>query len=191
MLTEMSLKQFLGSRRTAHFSLAIRPWLRIVSYAPLQSLRLLGLTLAGAKTGENIALSPGVEVLSPWRFSIGSNTSIARHVRLDSRGGLTIGDHVNISEEAAIWTAEHDIQSPDFCMTRAPVVIGNYVWVCFRSIILPGVSVGEGAVVASGAVVTKNVPPFSVVAGVPAKVIGSRSKALSYRLGNPNSQAFE
>jgi acetyltransferase-like isoleucine patch superfamily enzyme len=191
MQTEMSLRRFLGIRRTAQLSLAIRPWLRIVSYAPLQSLRLLGLTLAGAKIGGDIVLSPGVEVLSPWRLSIGSHTNIARHVRLDSRGGLTIGDNVNISEEAAIWTAEHDIQSPDFCMTRAPVAIGNYVWVCFRSIILPGVSVGQGSVVASGSVVTKDVPPFSVVAGAPARVIGTRNRALSYRLGNPNSQAFE
>jgi acetyltransferase-like isoleucine patch superfamily enzyme len=70
-------------------------------------------------------------------------------------------------------------------------VIGNYVWVCFRSIILPGVSVGQGSVVASGSVVAKDVPPFSVVAGAPARVIGTRNRALSYRLGNPNSQAFE
>jgi acetyltransferase-like isoleucine patch superfamily enzyme len=104
---------------------------------------------------------------------------------LDSRGGLTIGDNVNISDEVAIWTAEHDIQSPTFAYTTAPVVIGARAWLCFRSIILAGITLGEGCVVASGAVVTKDVAPFTVVAGIPAKVIGSRNRHLTYQLGNP------
>jgi maltose O-acetyltransferase len=70
-------------------------------------------------------------------------------------------------------------------MTRGSVVIGARVWLCFRSIVLPGATLGEGCVVAPGAVVAKDIPPFAVVAGVPAKVIGSRNKELTYQLGNP------
>jgi|HubBroStandDraft_5_1064220.scaffolds.fasta_scaffold315333_1 acetyltransferase-like isoleucine patch superfamily enzyme len=159
--------------------------MRLVSYAPLQALRLLGLVSAGATIGRDVVLKPGVEVLSPKSLTIGSHTNIGRYVHLDSRGGLTIGDNVNISDEVAIWTAEHDIQSPEFAMTKGPVVIGSRVWLCFRSIVLPGITLGEGCVVASGAVVTKDIPPFAVVAGVPAKVIGSRNNELTYQLGNP------
>jgi acetyltransferase-like isoleucine patch superfamily enzyme len=158
--------------------------MRLVSYAPLQYLRLRGLEVAGATIGRDVVLKPGVEVLSPRGLKIGSHTNIGRHVQLDSRGGITIGDNVNISDDAAIFTAEHDIQSPDFLTTSAPVVIGDRVWLCFRSIVLPGVTLGEGCVVASGAVVTKDTLPFSVVAGVPAKVIGSRRRELTYQLGN-------
>jgi acetyltransferase-like isoleucine patch superfamily enzyme len=159
--------------------------MRFVSFAPFQFLRSLGLSTAGVRMGRDIVLKPGVEVLAPRNLMIGSHTNIGRYVHLDSRGGLTIGDNVNISDEVAIWTAEHDIQSPDFVMTTGPVVIGARVWLGFRSIVLPGITLGEGCVVASAAVVTKDVPPFTVVAGIPAKVIGSRSRELTYQLGNP------
>jgi len=148
-------------------------------------VRLLGLVTAGATIGRDVVLKPGVEVLSPKGLKIGSHTNIGRCVHLDSRGSLTIGDNVNISDDVAIWTAEHDIQSPEFVMTKGPVVIGPRVWLCFRSIILPGITLGEGCVVASGAVVTKDIAPFAVVAGIPAKVIGGRNKELTYQLGNP------
>jgi acetyltransferase-like isoleucine patch superfamily enzyme len=176
--------RFPGMKLRRKLSLAIRPWLRLVSYAPFQGLRLAGLRVARAKIGKDVVLAPGVAVHSPWRLSIGSHTNIARHVKLDARGYLKIGDNVNVSEEVAVWTAEHDVQSPEFSMTRAAVVIEDRVWVCFRSIILPGVILGEGCVVASGSVVTKNVPPFSIVAGVPARVIGRRNNSLTYILGN-------
>jgi acetyltransferase-like isoleucine patch superfamily enzyme len=162
-----------------------RAWMRLVSYVPLQCLRISGLVRAGATIGEDVVLKPGVEVLAPRNLRIGSHTIVGRDVHLDSRGGLTIGDNVNISDEVAIWTAEHDIQSPTFAYTTSTVVVGNRAWLCFRSIILPGVTLGEGCVVASGAVVTKDVAPFTVVAGVPAKVVGTRNEHLTYVLGNP------
>jgi acetyltransferase-like isoleucine patch superfamily enzyme len=104
-------------------------------------------------------------------------------VCLDARGGLAIGTNCNIADEIAVWTAEHDIQAADFAMTVGRVDIRDRVWLCFRSIVLPGVTVGEGSVVASATVVTKDVPPFSVVGGVPAKLIGNRNKLLTYQLG--------
>jgi len=181
---ELIFKRLLGDRCAGQLGLSIRPMLRILSYFPSQRIRLAILRATAARIGVDVVLEPGVRVLSPWRLLIGSHTNIGRHVHLDARGYLSIGDNVNISDEAAVWTAEHDIQSPNFVMTRARVTIENRVWVGFRSIVLPGVTLGEGCIVASGSIVTKDVPPFSVVAGVPARVIGKRTRMLTYQLGN-------
>jgi putative colanic acid biosynthesis acetyltransferase WcaF len=163
--------------------LLIEVWLWLMSWAPTHAMRVFGLRIAGAKIGRNVAIGRGARALYPWRLSIGANTIIGLRVCLDARGGLTIGSSCNIADDIAVWTAEHDIQSPEFAMTEAPTIIGDRVWICYRSILLPGVNVGEGSVVASGSVVTKGVPPFSVVGGVPAKVIGKRNEHLTYQLG--------
>jgi acetyltransferase-like isoleucine patch superfamily enzyme len=81
-----------------------------------------------------------------------------------------------------IWTLEHDPQDPNYAAVGGAVIIEDFVWISCRAIILPGVTVGEGAVVAAGAVVTKDVEPFSIVGGVPAKVIGVRNRNLTYKL---------
>jgi maltose O-acetyltransferase len=72
----------------------------------------------------------------------------------------------------------HDYNDIHFCGKGAPVEIGKYAWICSRAIILPGITIGEGAVVASGAIVTKDVAPYTVVGGIPAKRIGNREKKL-------------
>ncbi|WP_370630610.1 DapH/DapD/GlmU-related protein [Mucilaginibacter sp. 21P] len=82
-----------------------------------------------------------------------------------------------------IWTLHHDYNSPDFAQAGAPVVIEDYAWVCSRAIILPGVTIGRGAVVAAGAVVTRDVAPYTVVGGTPAKKIADRNPDLVYNLG--------
>jgi len=176
-------KKYVGRRGRRNIRALIELWLWLMSWAPSHGLRVFGLRVSGAQIGPNVAIGRGIRVLDPWRLSIGANTILGLRVILDGRGGLTIGSNCNISDEIAIWTAEHDIQSPDFVMTEGAVTIGNRVWICHRSILLPGVTVGEGSVVASGSVVTKDVPVFSVAAGIPAKVIGKRSASLRYKLG--------
>jgi maltose O-acetyltransferase len=99
---------------------------------------------------------------------------------------LVIGNHVDIASEVMIYNAQHDIESPGFLAVSGSVEIGDYVFIGPRSIILPGVNVGKGAVIAAGAVVTKDVLEQQIVGGVPAKVIGERGlKELNYRLGRP------
>jgi maltose O-acetyltransferase len=95
---------------------------------------------------------------------------------------LVIGNNVSIAGEVRIYTMEHDIDSPDFAEIGEPVVIDDYVVVGSRVTILPGVHVGKGAVIASGAVVTHDVAPFEVVGGIPAKFIRNRNKDLHYTL---------
>lgn len=113
--------------------------------------------------------------------TIGPGTTIDQAVRLDGRGGLTIGRAVCIAPEVALLTADHDPQSADFRGRTAPVVIEDHVWLGTRATVLPGVRVGEGAVVAAGAIVTRDVPAFTIVAGVPAVAIGERSRDLAYQ----------
>jgi acetyltransferase-like isoleucine patch superfamily enzyme len=156
--------------------------LTLLGYVPSHAVRKAGLRICGAEIASDALVYHGLWIFAPWKLTIGSGSVVGDHAILDARAGITIGDNVNISTNAAIWTLQHDYQSPDFAGKEAPVRICDYAWLCFRSTILPGVTVGEGAVVAACAVVTKDVPPYTVVAGIPAKAIGTRNRDLRYNL---------
>lgn len=156
--------------------------LALLAYVPSHRLRKAGLRLFRAQIATNALLYHGFWVFAPGSLIIGRNSVIGARAILDAREGLTIGENVNLSTAVAIWTGQHDYQSPEFEYQGAPVRICDRAWLSFRSTILPGVTVGEGAVVAAGAVVTKDVPPYAVVAGIPAKVIGTRNSDLHYNL---------
>lgn len=113
-------------------------------------------------------------------FTMGENSTINQKCRLDNRGGIIIGNNVSISAEVCILTADHDIQSSNFLGRTRPVKVEDYVFIGTRATILPGVTISKGSIVAAGAVVTKNVEPFTIVAGVPAKYIGIRRSDLQY-----------
>ncbi|WP_257625034.1 acyltransferase [Variovorax boronicumulans] len=115
------------------------------------------------------------------RFSIGSGSTINEKCRLDNRGILTIGSNVSISSEVMILTATHDVNSPSFASVESPVTIEDHAWIGARALILPGSHIKRGAVVAAGAVVTGDVEEYTIVAGVPARVVGRRSDVLDYR----------
>ncbi|MHB8209618.1 acyltransferase [Mucilaginibacter sp.] len=114
-------------------------------------------------------------------FIMGDNSVINAKCRLDNRGNLIIGSNVSISQEVIILTADHDLNSSDFAGRSSQVIIEDYVWIGTRAIILPGCIIGKGAVIAAGALVTKSVSPYTVVAGVPAKYIANRNTDLSYQ----------
>ena len=104
---------------------------------------------------------------------IGANSVINANCRLDSRGGLNIGDSVSISNDTIILTADHDMNN-NMEGRALSVKIRDYVWVGTRSMILPGVEIKTGSVIAAGSVVTKDVIENTVVGGVPAKLIKTR-----------------
>ena len=119
---------------------------------------------------------------NPQPMEIGAHTVINRRCTLDGRGGLRIGSNVSVSPEVMLITSHHLKDDPTFAVEDKGIVIEDYVWVGCRATILPGVTIGRGAVVAAGAVVTKDVAPYAIVGGVPAKVIGERAQELRYSL---------
>jgi maltose O-acetyltransferase len=125
----------------------------------------------------------GVRFLNGHKVSLGSGNVINFGSLLDGRKyRIVTGNNVSIGPEATILTLGHDPQSPHFADRGGDVIIGDRVWIGYRALVLPGVTIGEGAVVAAGAVVTKDVAPFTIVAGVPAKPIGKRNPELTYEL---------
>lgn len=148
---------------------------------PGRRLRTALVSLLGLSIDPSATLTRWREMRRPGQISIGAGSIIGLWATLDGRGGgIRIGENVNVSSETAFWTMQHDPQATDFGITRGRIVIEDRAWISFRAVILPGVTVGEGAVVAAGAVVTKDVAPFTIVGGIPAKKIGERRRDLDY-----------
>lgn len=114
-------------------------------------------------------------------IEIGDNVVINRNVYLDGRIGLKIRNNISISPEVYIISMDHDPNDLYFKTRGGEVLINDNVWIGARAIILPGVNIGEGAVIGSGSVVTKNVEPYTIVGGIPAKLIKHRSRDLKYK----------
>ena len=116
---------------------------------------------------------PKARVDYPWNVSIG-HSSVDNGAWIYALARIMIGDNVCIGEDVRLLTGTHDIESPHFDLVIRPITIADNVWIATGAIILPGVSIGEGSVVAAGAVVTKDVEPWTVVGGNPAKFIKQR-----------------
>jgi len=158
--------------------------LRWVGNIPFHSIRKVFYSLSGVKIGTGSTVHMWANFFQPKNISIGEDTIIGDHAFLDGRNKLKIGNHVDIASSVMIYNSEHDIISEDFHAIDAPVKIEDYVFIGPRVIILPGVKIGKGAIVSAGAVVTKDVQPFKIVGGIPAKEIGERkNKSPNYRLG--------
>jgi maltose O-acetyltransferase len=154
-----------------------------ISMLPIGMIRVFILKMAGVNVGADSRVNLGIRIYEPEGISIGKDCVIGENVVLDGRDKLIIGNHVDIASNVMIYNSEHDINDENFQAKSAPVIIEDYVFIGPRSIILPGVKVGRGAVIGAGAVVTKDVPALAIVGGVPAKFIAERKlKDLNYRL---------
>jgi acetyltransferase-like isoleucine patch superfamily enzyme len=155
----------------------------VVCYIPSHNFRLWYYkNIMGFHIGKGSTILMNCKFDCAKGLTVGSNSVVNRNCRLDSRGSLIIGDNVSISNDVVILTADHDLNSPDFTGRNRAVVIEDYVWIGTRAMLLPGVSIGKGAVIAAGSVVTKNVVSFQVVGGVPAKLITIRNSELRYKI---------
>jgi len=133
---------------------------------------------------ENVNIYWDCEIRAHGKLYIGKGSIIGDHAILDARrGGIRIGNNVNMSNSVSMWTDQHDYNDPFFRSRpgrRGPIIIGDRVWIGPNVTILHSVTIGEGSVIAAGAVVTKDIPPYTIVGGIPAKVIGSRPRCLKY-----------
>ena len=135
------------------------------------------------KMGKNAVIYYGAEIREPSNIWIDEGAIIGDNSILDGRNGITVGKNVVFASNVRIWTEQHDHRDPWFrCDTQehGPVVIDDRAWIGSHTIILHSVHIGEGAVVAAGAVVTHDVPPYTIVAGIPAKKVGDRNRDLRY-----------
>jgi acetyltransferase-like isoleucine patch superfamily enzyme len=152
-------------------------------HIPFHSVRVFFIRMQVRYFGKNSSALLGLEIRKGKNVEVGDNCVINKNVLLDGRGGkLRIGNNVDIAQETNIWTLEHDVHDDYHHDKGGDVTIEDHAWIASRATILPGVTIGRGAVVASGSVVTKNVPPMTIVGGVPAKPIGQRRSQLLYNL---------
>lgn len=151
------------------------PRFRICNFVKSAILRLLG-----GEIGKRVVFYPGVKIIPAHKVFIGDEVDLAWGVVVTAGGGVRLGNRCLIGYGTKIISSNHSIPTIDRQIFHAghekkEVVISDDVWVGAGCIILPGVFIGEGAVIAAGSVVTKNVEPFSIVGGVPAKLIKYRS----------------
>lgn len=161
----------------------LRVNLAITAYIPSHSIRkVLYRYIYKMDIEKTAVLYYGAEIRAPWNIHIGKGSIIGDKAILDGRYGIYIGENVNFSTGVWIWTLQHNVNDPNFSAEGEgkPVIIQDRAWISARTILLPGVTIGEGAVVAAGAVVTKSVFPFMIEGGIPASIIGERYKKLIY-----------
>lgn len=135
-------------------------------------LRLFGAELASERGG--VSVHPGARITAPWRLSIGPTSSIANQAWVYALDKIEIGEKTCIGEYVKLLAGYHDITTTNFAFRTKPIKIGSCVWIATGAMVLPGVTIGDGAVVAAGSVVTKDVEPWTVVGGNPARFIKKR-----------------
>jgi putative colanic acid biosynthesis acetyltransferase WcaF len=144
----------------------------IIPWPPRRKAALL--RLFGAKVGRGLYIRPGVNIHFPWKLTLGDNVWIGEGCTLLNLAPITMEDNSALAHEVYLAAAGHDIEDPDFGYQNAPITVCRGAWIATRSFVGPGVTVGEHAVVAANATVVRDVEPWSVVGGSPARSIGTR-----------------
>lgn len=132
------------------------------------------LRLFGAEIGQHVHIYPSALIYFPWNLRIGDWSCIGEDVLVYNLGIITIGERVTFSHRAHLCAGTHDYETADLLLVKPPINIEDQAWICADSFVGPGVTIGAGAVVGARAVVMKDVPPWSVVCGNPAREIKKR-----------------
>ncbi len=154
-----------------------------VGKVPVHGLRRCYLRFYLGRMGTGTAVQMECRFLNGRKVFLGERNVINFGCLFDGRRHrIETGDDVSVGPCASILTLGHDPRSPEFADHGGEVTISSRAWIGYGALVLPGVKIGEGAVVGAGAVVTKDVAPHMIVAGNPARVIGERPRDLAYRL---------
>ena len=153
-----------------------------VSQIPIPEIRMALYRQAGMKVDSTSNIMMHAFVLQARDITIGPNCIIGPFTTLDGRGTLAIGRNVNVAGEVLTIGGHHLVDSPTAEGRVGRVVIEDNAWIGMRATILPGVTIGEGAYVAAAALVNRDVEPYTLVGGVPAKKLRDRSRDIRYTL---------
>lgn len=156
-------------------------WITTCKYSPvfLHGWRVVVLRFFGAKIGTSNFIYPRIQIWAPWLLVTGDVVTVANGVEIYNPGGVELGERSIISQGAFLCGATHDYNDPQFPMTWQKIKVGTHAWICARAIVLPGVAVGDGAVLGAAAVTGKDLEPWKVYAGNPARLMGERKNHLA------------
>jgi putative colanic acid biosynthesis acetyltransferase WcaF len=143
---------------------------------PFHVWRSFLLRLFGAKVGEGVHVYPGARIWAPWNLVLEDQAGVASGATLYSQGLIHIGRRAVISQGSYLCAGTHDFEQPGFPLYTKPIHIGAEAWIAAEAFIHPGVTVGEGAVVGARSVVVKDLPPWMVCSGFPAKPLKERPR---------------
>ena len=141
---------------------------------PFNGVKTRLLRWFGARLGTGVRIKPHVRIKYPWRLSVGDHCWIGQEVWIDNLADVELGSHVCVSQRAYLCTGSHNHRSPGFELITGPIRVGNGAWLGAGCLIVCGTTVGANSLVAGGSVVTKDVPPATIVGGNPAEPIGRR-----------------
>jgi len=141
---------------------------------PLYGWRRFLLRLFGAKLGTNTKISPTAQIWAPWNLICDSVVAIAADAVVYNPKPIHLGSHAILSQESYLCGATHDYDDPAFPTVSYPMKVGRYAWICARACVQPGVTVGDGAVLALGSVATRDLEPWTIYGGIPARPIKGR-----------------
>ncbi len=145
-----------------------------LSPRPCFGLRRALLRLFGARVGRGAHVYPSTVITLPWNLTLGEQASLGEGVLVYDLGPVSVGDRATVSLRAHLCAGTHDPRRADMPLVKAPIVVGDDAWIGADAFVGPGVSVGAGAVVGARAVAVKDVPPWTIVAGNPARPLGPR-----------------
>lgn len=134
------------------------------------------LRLFGAQVGQSVRIRPSVIVEQPWNLSIGDNSSIGDRAVIYCLGKVTLGSNVSISQHAHVCAGTHDFTKPDLPLLRPPIVIQDHVWIAADAFVGPNITVGEGALLGARGCAFKDLEPWSIYGGNPAKRLRDRPR---------------
>lgn len=175
----MTIRAFFGDILHASYELFSSLVFILPRYKLFNPVKSTFLRIQGAKIGRWITYYPGIKIIPAKNLVIGDFVDLAWGVIITTKGGVEIGERTLVGYDSKIISSNHAVPSNKGRIFNSghvskKITIGRDVWIGANSVILPGVNIGEGAIIAAGSVVTKNIDPFTIVGGVPAKLIKNR-----------------